>query len=80
MVKFLFLQKCFLIITDSCEHISGMECRIATASDKEAIIAAFPDIYGGRDYLAFEYDSYMKSEKYKCFVGELGGNIVSYIF
>ena len=59
------------------EPIPEMECRTATASDKEAIIAAFPGIYGGRDYLAFEYDKFMQKDEYTCFVGEIDGNIVS---
>ena len=53
-----------------------MECRVATSSDKGAILAAFPGIYGGRDYLAFEYDRFMQSEKYTCFVGEIGDHMV----
>ena len=55
----------------------AMKCRIAVASDKANIVKAFPGIYGGLDYLPHDYDDFMASPRYICYVGEIEGKIVS---
>ena len=54
----------------------AMKCRIAVASDKVDIVKAFPGIYGGFDYLQYDYDYYMASPRYICYIGEVEGQIV----
>ena len=56
---------------------SNLRCRLATHGDYNQVMSIDSNIYGGYDYLAHLYHSYLEKENLVCSVGELNGKIVS---
>ena len=56
---------------------SDLKCRLATHRDYSQVMSIDDNIYGGYDYLAHLYHSYLEKKSLICSVGELNGKIVS---
>ena len=54
-----------------------MECRLASISDKQEVIEAFPGIYEGWDFVPNGYQDLAENPKTTLFVGEIHEKIVS---
>ena len=56
---------------------NNLKYRLATHGDYSQVMSIDNNIYGGYDYLAHLYHSYLEKESLICSVGELNGKIVS---
>ena len=53
---------------------NNLKCRLATHGEYSQIMSIDDNIYGGYDYLAHLYHSYLEKESLICSVGELNSN------